>query len=125
MSYRDSIADALVGKTITAYELGDGGESITFHTTDGDVALVATGDCCSRSWIESLDAPDALLGTVTAADEIDMPDLGNIESIAFPQEWGVEEVSYYGLRITTERGQCVLDYRNDSNGYYGGSLEVA
>jgi hypothetical protein len=36
----------------------------------------------------------------------------------------VDVVAYYGLKITTETGIAVLDYRNDSNGYYGGSLEV-
>jgi len=36
----------------------------------------------------------------------------------------VDEVAYYGLRITTTKGRAVLDYRNTSNGYYGGGLDV-
>ena len=34
-------------------------------------------------------------------------------------------VAYYGLKITTDNGRAVIDYRNSSNGYYGGSLELA
>lgn len=48
-----------------------------------------------------------------------MPNLGDIPTAYEPQ---VECVAYYGLKITTEKGRAVIDYRNDSNGYYGGSL---
>jgi hypothetical protein len=28
----------------------------------------------------------------------------------------------YGLKVTTNKGEIVIDYRNSSNGYYGGNL---
>ena len=28
----------------------------------------------------------------------------------------------YGVKITTDKGHIVIDYRNASNGYYGGNL---
>jgi hypothetical protein len=43
-----------------------------------------------------------------------MPDLGEM-----PDR---DVVAYYGLKVTTDKGEMVVDYRNDSNGYYGGSL---
>jgi len=58
---------------------------------------------------------------VLAAEQVEMPDLGNIDT---PHREHVDQVEYYGLKITTERGRATIDYRNDSNGYYGGSLEV-
>lgn len=55
-------------------------------------------------------------GTVRAVEHIDMPDLGSTNEDAC--------IAYYGMKITTEKGRCVIDYRNSSNGYYGGSLEL-
>jgi hypothetical protein len=87
-----------------------------------DVRLCAEGDCCSTCWIEGIDDTTVLRGEVLDVEDIDMPDLGNIDGSRFS---GVDEVSYYGLKITTKHGRAVLDYRNSSNGYYGGSLYVS
>ncbi len=35
-----------------------------------------------------------------------------------------DSVIYYGVKFTTTAGRCTIDYRNDSNGYYGGSLTL-
>ena len=117
----DRIALALVGKTITAVELSPDRFRLTPRTADGPVILRTEGDCCSCTWIEALDDPEALLGTVTAVEDLPMRDLG---SVGTPYRPDVDIVSYYGLKVTTEKGRCVIDYRNDSNGYYGGSLEL-
>jgi len=60
------VRDALVGKTIRSVALNEDNTEITFVTDTEPVTLVARGDCCSQCWIESLDDPEALLGTVTA-----------------------------------------------------------
>lgn len=112
---------SFIGRTITGYVLAEDNESITFQFAAGDaITLVAYGDCCSHTWIESIDLPSNLLGTVQEVEEIDMPDLGNIPTT---KEDFVDQVAYYGLKITTNKGSAVIDYRNNSNGYYGGSLE--
>ena len=71
--------------------------------------------------MEDLDDPQALLGTVQAVEHLEMPDLGSVDG---KHHSGVDCVAYYGLKVTTENGRCTIDYRNDSNGYYGGSLDV-
>ena len=123
------IKKKLVGKTIVGYSLDDAGERLVLLMQDAEPVILETEsegcshlDGTSYTWIESLDAPEALLGTVTDVEEIAMPDLGNIDGTRYK---GVDEVKYYGLKITTDKGRCVIDYRNDSNGYYGGSLEIA
>jgi len=68
-----------------------------------------------------MDDPQALLGTVSAVEDLEMPDLGNIPG---KYREDVDEVQYYGLKITTDKGRCTLDYRNDSNGYYGGWANI-
>lgn len=111
------ISKALVGKKIIGYSLDSDRQVLRFDIDHGDpVVLEAEGDCCSHTWIESIDAPDNLLGVVQSAEQIDMPDLGDMP--------GCEVVRYYGLKIVTDKGHVVIDYRNDSNGFYGGSLEV-
>ena len=106
----------LIGKTVRAVHLADDKGAIRFDV-DGCEPIIARadGDCCSHTWIEGLDTPSLLIGgEVTAVEDLAMPDLGQ------PDEYDV--IEYYGCKITTTKGACVIDYRNSSNGYYGGSL---
>jgi len=114
-----TVKEALLGKCITSVEISDSRDIITFITTEGAVKLYAEGDCCSTTWIESLDDEQALFGTVQDVENLPMLDLGSIPT---HHHQNVDVISYYGLKITTEKGRCVIDYRNDSNGYYGGAL---
>ena len=117
----DDISKALVGKTIKSFTLAEDGDHITFHCDEGDITLGTEGDCCSQTWIESIDTPKNLKGKVLSAEEIEVPDLGNVDG---KRHTGVDQVSYYGLKVVTSKGHSVIDYRNDSNGYYGGNLYV-
>ena len=113
-----------IGKKIKSFFLEDDGRSITFFFDDGSLKkLYAYDDCCSYTWIESLDNEDAWKdATVINCEDIEMPNLGNIPGGRFKE---IDDcVQYYGMKITTNKGVCVIDYRNSSNGYYGGSLEL-
>ena len=109
--------NCLVGKTCVAVDLADDGGAIRFVLDDGsEVVARADGDCCSHTWIENVDAPERLVGApILSVRDIAMPDLGQ------PGEYDV--IAYYGCEITTALGAVVIDYRNSSNGYYGGSLQ--
>jgi len=107
----------LIGKTIIKVEKTEDSEYLRFTTDDAKTMLAyAEGDCCSRSWVESFDEPSHMLGTVTGAADLDHVQ----ESV---DDAGDSYLQFYGFKITTGRGICVIDYRNKSNGYYGGSLE--
>lgn len=108
--------NALIGKTVTAVYLASDKKALRFDVEGGEPIIArADGDCCSSTWIESLDTPDLLVGgVVTAVEDIEMPDLG--------QKDEYEVIAYYGSKITTTKGACVIDYRNESNGYYGGNI---
>ena len=115
----------LIGKRVVKVWLAADRKAIKFDVEGGDPVVVrADGDCCSSTWIESFDAPGALLGTVSAVEDLDMPNLGNVAAQAQDKTSGYDPecISYYGCKITTDRGSCVIDYRNESNGYYGGNL---
>ena len=106
----------LVGKTVTGVTLEDGGGSITFHTTEGDITARCFGECCSHTWIEAIEWPArGWPAEVLAVEDLNMPDLGDMPNC--------DVVCYYGCKVETSNGTMVIDYRNDSNGYYGGSLD--
>lgn len=111
------MANELIGKVITAIYLADDKKAIRFDVEGGESIVAKTdGDCCSSSWIENVEGPEALIGSpVLAAEAIDMPQRERDED-------AYEVITYYGFKIETAKGSCVLDYRNESNGYYGGSL---
>ncbi len=103
-------AKVLINKTITAIELASDKKAIRFHLGEETIVAKTDGDCCSETWIEHVEMPaGGLPATVSAIDELDMPG-------------GTNELALYGLKITTDKGEIILDYRNESNGYYGGNL---
>ena len=108
----------LIGKTISAIYLSADKHAIRFDVEGGPIVALTDGDCCSVTWIENVEAPEAAVGSpVLEANDIDMP------QDVRPEDKDREVVAYYGFRIVTTKGTCTLDYRNESNGYYGGSLE--
>lgn len=102
-------------------------------TPDGDRLLVdlvggttlryeAEGDCCSQSWVEHIEAPPDLGqgALVTGVDESSGAEPYGSHHCDRDCEHDVLEV--YNTTIHTTRGDIVVEYRNDSNGYYGGWL---
>lgn len=114
MTYRSQAEIALVGKTLKGVTKSDDGETVTFHTTEGDVEAQSYGDCCSHTWIEGLELP--ALGFPALVVSVEGVSLGEKKD---PEH---ECLSLYGLKVTTDKGLLEIDFRNSSNGYYGGSL---
>jgi hypothetical protein len=106
----------LIGKTITAFEMTNDRKAMRFVVADGEpVVALCDADCCSETWIEHVILPErGFPALVLDADDIEMPDLGEM-----PDR---DVVAYYGFKAVTDKGEIVVDYRNDSNGYYGGNL---
>lgn len=116
MAYNDGAV--LVGKTLTGLKIAADRQALLFQTTDGDVEVNVDADCCSYSWVEHIEMPAlGFPAVVTAVDHLDMPEGGESKFHSDP-----EVLAFYGCKISTDRSEIVIDYRNDSNGYYGGSL---
>jgi hypothetical protein len=108
----------LVGKTIIGIDIAADRQALRFVTTDGGIVVNADADCCSYTWIEHIELPAlGFPSTVVSVEDIDMPDRA-----ASSFHGDTDVLAYYGCKIITDRGEIVIDYRNDSNGYYGGSL---
>lgn len=93
-------------KTVLGFEC-DGGECLTYTTE---------GDCCSYSWIEHFSNSEYLAGSkVLGVEEIDMPGV--------EPHGDHEYIQCYGVKILLEgRPAFEFEYRNSSNGYYGGYI---
>ena len=109
----------LIGKTITGLKIAADKMALLFEVAGGDpVRVLVDADCCSYSWIEHIELPAlGFPATVSAVEDLylDGPYTGN------PTIDG-DVIAYYGCKITTDRGELLIDFRNDSNGYYGGNL---
>lgn len=82
-------------------------------------AYSAVGDCCSYSWFESINNPENLMDArVIGIEEKEE----YYEEESFKE--GVDEViKIYGYTLKTHKGYTDIEFRNSSNGYYGGSCE--
>lgn len=109
----------LIGQTLVAIYLADDNQAIKFVIAGGvNIIARAEGDCCSHTWIENVKNAEALIGSpIVSVEDIQMP--GEPDKVTGEYD---DVIAYYGLKLTTAKGDCVLDYRNSSNGYYGGYL---
>lgn len=110
-------ADAMhrmLGRPIRAVVLAPDKCSIRFEFQDGAAQVFGVeGDCCSRSWIEHLTVPD----------DVDGAELVTVtESMMETDDHEHECLKVYSTTFRTNRGDIVVEYRNSSNGYYGGWL---
>jgi hypothetical protein len=110
----------LIGKKILGVLANPDNTYWRFSTDQGDVDYFCFADCCSDSWINHINGVDELIGgTVADVEDIDFYALLKVEPEPTKQE--SDEVMFH--RIKTEKGMCTFEFRNSSNGYYGGSLD--
>lgn len=116
----DDISD-LNGQKITGILMSP--EYLVFEHATGKVGYLVEGDCCSCSYFYDFHGVEKLFqnGPVvsTKAINLDAPDDDDARK--------GEVVAAYGFEIVTEHptwGEqtSVFSFRNDSNGYYGGTL---
>lgn len=106
----------LVGLTLLAVSYDSDG--VTFSTEErGDIYANVEADCCSESWVEGLEHPArGYPCKVQEVRDLDLPDDGT------GNQGSQDCLQVYGLRVVTDNGDLDIDYRNSSNGYYGGWL---
>jgi hypothetical protein len=119
--YGASLGELLEGETVTALYMMPDGSSLHFETARGGyIGFQVDGDCCSQSYFHEIDGIDSLLGaTVATFSEMNLPE--NLINHFDSNYSGGESNQFYGIRIITNKGYCAIVFRNESNGYYGGS----
>lgn len=119
------MSNYLVDKTVVDLKIRSDKEALCFFVetmidpgakvTEKTVVYVEA-DCCSYTWIESIELPAlGLPFTVLAVEDLDLP--GSDDD--HPE---FDYLQVYGCKITTNKGDMIIDFRNSSNGYYGGNL---
>lgn len=112
--------EALVGKAVHQVLTDADKVFWRFVTDQGNVDYYCFADCCSESWVNHIADLDALIGQkVEEVEEIDLFSLLGAEPE--PTKQDVDKVMFH--RVRTDKGVCVIEFRNSSNGYYGGSFE--
>lgn len=109
----------LIGKVITDVKVSDDKCSLIVSIKD-EAPIVANvyAECCSETWIESVELPAlGFPAEVITVQDLDMPPVPDQAEDTY------EYLQIYGFKIVTDRGEVVVDFRNESNGYYGGSLD--
>jgi hypothetical protein len=123
----------LIGATVKKIFMND--EYLKFETDKGDFLYAVEGDCCSHSYLYDFYGVKNLLNNGPITDvktvEIDSEKAQEAEVAkrkeADPNDYGIESLRCYGYQLTTispEFGEVtsVFSFRNESNGYYGGSI---
>ena len=110
----------LINKKINRIFMNE--NNLKFETDGGVLIYTVYGDCCSYSYFHDFIGVKNLLkgGKVKNVEEIEVGDDGK-------RKGGEDQLSFYGYRITVDDPKLgelssVVSFRNDSNGYYGGSL---
>lgn len=122
-SYLESDFDILKGKEIITAAWDE--SKITFYTKGdliteaGTFVFNAVGDCCSHSYIESLDNPEIFNNAIFESVTI----VSGKEKTVKTDKWDSDVHKWSFYKFKTSKGMCTLSFRNESNGYYDGSLE--
>ena len=105
----------LLGLIVDHVEVSKDKDKLAIHLIGGITAEFETyGDCCSYTWIEHITVPIDVLG----APIIAVKELEDDRS----EDRDGELIQFYQTAFVTPRGEIIVEYRNSSNGYYGGSL---
>ena len=104
----------LADKRVANVAASEDRERLVFTLDDGrTLTYRAEGDCCSRSWIEHLTVPVDIAGSeITGWAQRELGE----------KEQDYETIKVYQTSFATAKGEIIVEYRNSSNGYYGGWL---
>lgn len=109
---------SLENKYIRNIQVSADGDYIIFFCDKDSVMFEAEADCCSKSYIYEINGRLALTGE--PVKEVLSKDLGSGD---IKTEDENDCVQSYCITLVTSKGRCDIVFRNESNGYYGGSLE--
>lgn len=119
----DSDLSVMEDAVITNLFVAPGEHALYFVARDGRIfAWLVDGDCCSCSWFADVIGVSSLLNRRIIEAVIDeMPEGYNIDDGRCRQEVD----SCYGYKLKTDGGYVDIVYRNSSNGYYGGWMNMS
>lgn len=106
---------------------------LVLETSDGLYKIYVEADCCSRSWIEHISGVKEVIGKdlISFVSTEMKTGWASRMPLADASEWYKKEkingdgvLEYYRTQIKSTGGDLTLEYRNESNGYYGANLKL-
>ena len=121
------IKNAIVGKTLRNIRYD--GQHLFLIFDEDYLSLTVYGECCSSSYFHDFYGVDRVINHKIidfTSIELDPTDLKASHNGDFVRVYGYKIVCEPGANDYYYDGQptAVFSFRNDSNGYYGGSLEA-
>ena len=109
----------LVGKKVLAVNFDhEEHHFIQFKTEEGNFLYYTYGECCSHSYFTDIKGVSSLIGhIVISVDKVVLP-------VVIDNEEDMEHIQAYGYNMKTTGGYVNFVFHNESNGYYGGSLDL-
>jgi len=118
--------ERLVGRKLDAVSLSREKDVFGFAAEGIEVWLGVEGDCCSYSWVEHVTVtPGAIGAEIIGYSQPNVEQPSDTSQIKRPDGYPVDSLAVYELRLHTRAGDVVVEFRNDSNGYYGGYIVTA
>lgn len=110
--------EELMGKLIRSVKVNDDQSVLVFDTDDGAIVYETEADCCSETWFSDiLNISNIANERIIVVRKLELPDAEDNRS---RQEYD----RVYGFALDTKKGSCEVIFRNSSNGYYGGCIEL-
>lgn len=123
MDYLEKMVGASVKKIFMSHEY------LTFETDKGDFGFTVDAECCSTSYFYDFYGVKNLLqnGAILRIKDVAVY-TSEVSQEQYTDAFDDDVTECYGFQFTTmspEFGKVtsVFSFRNESNGYYGGSLE--
>lgn len=114
----------LLGKTLTESIGKKGGNEIIFKTTEGKTyKMYHSQDCCESVRVEDIcgEMSDLVGSPITQADE----ETNDKDPEGYKRENPPESMTWTFYRLATAKGQVVIRWLGESNGYYSERVDFA
>jgi len=118
--YIEDLKD-FTGKVICGVFINPDKTAMRIEFSDGSaVHLECYADCCSETWIEHVTGARDIIGASIVA--VEEKELGS----GIPTRQECDEVYSTTIKTGGNYGEWMaIEYRNSSNGYYGGSIDAS
>lgn len=113
--------NALIGKTLVEVAGKEGDDEIIFKTTDGKTfRMYHRQDCCESVRVEDIcgDLQDLIGSPICQAEESSSRDYPQGYKRKDGYDYIPESMTWTFYRLATQKGQVVIRWYGESNGYY-------
>ena len=120
----DNKISELVGQTLTEAIGKVGDDEIIFKTLGGKTyKLYHVQDCCESVSVNDIcgDMADLIGSPITQAEE----STSDTDPEGYQQEYRAESITWTFYRLATAKGQVVIRWLGESNGYYSERVDFA